>query len=199
MLGVGDWLAQCGVRWGLDAADHARHCSVAFDEFSWFNSLDNMFEIFARGSDELENIVGHAPLIPETNLELFGKLNHFIRTLAAFCEQLGKKRTLPGWMNLLLDAVNRFLLPYDRESSAEVAELRRFCSDRRNIGYELHLKTEFPLDVIVDIFSSFLSGSYDRYSFLRGKITFCSLIPLRSIPAQVIAIMGLDEGSFPRQ
>ena len=34
---------------------------------------------------------------------------------------------------------------------------------------------------------------------LRGGISFSSLIPLRSIPAKLIAVLGLDAESFPRR
>ena len=29
-------------------------------------------------------------------------------------------------------------------------------------------------------------------------VRFCSLMPLRSIPAKVIALLGMQEGAFPR-
>jgi exodeoxyribonuclease V gamma subunit len=35
--------------------------------------------------------------------------------------------------------------------------------------------------------------------FLAGGITFCSLLPMRSIPASVICLLGMNDGAFPRQ
>jgi exodeoxyribonuclease V gamma subunit len=35
--------------------------------------------------------------------------------------------------------------------------------------------------------------------FLAGKVTFCALVPMRSIPFQVVCLVGLDDGVFPRQ
>ena len=34
--------------------------------------------------------------------------------------------------------------------------------------------------------------------FLRGQLTFCSMLPMRSIPFKVIALLGMNDGEFPR-
>ena len=36
------------------------------------------------------------------------------------------------------------------------------------------------------------------YPFLSGKITFCSLQPMRSVPRRVIVLLGMDDGAFTR-
>ncbi len=35
--------------------------------------------------------------------------------------------------------------------------------------------------------------------FLRGRLTFCSMLPMRSIPFKVICLLGLNDGEFPKQ
>ena len=35
--------------------------------------------------------------------------------------------------------------------------------------------------------------------FMAGQVTFCSMLPMRSVPFRVIAILGLNDGEFPRQ
>ena len=32
-----------------------------------------------------------------------------------------------------------------------------------------------------------------------GQVTFCSMLPMRSIPFKIIAVLGLNDGEFPRQ
>lgn len=43
-----------------------------------------------------------------------------------------------------------------------------------------------------------LAGVPERQPFLLGGITFCGMVPQRSIPFRLIAVLGLDEGEFPR-
>ena len=35
--------------------------------------------------------------------------------------------------------------------------------------------------------------------FISGRVTFCAMLPMRSIPFKVICIIGLNENTFPRQ
>jgi exodeoxyribonuclease V gamma subunit len=35
--------------------------------------------------------------------------------------------------------------------------------------------------------------------FMTGQVTFCSMMPMRSIPFKIIAVLGLNDGEFPRQ
>jgi exodeoxyribonuclease V gamma subunit len=34
--------------------------------------------------------------------------------------------------------------------------------------------------------------------FLRGQLTFCSMLPMRSIPFQAVCLLGLNDGVFPK-
>src|SRR5690606_29125218 len=36
-------------------------------------------------------------------------------------------------------------------------------------------------------------------AFLGGRITFAELKPMRSVPAKVICMIGMDDGAFPRR
>jgi exodeoxyribonuclease V gamma subunit len=37
-----------------------------------------------------------------------------------------------------------------------------------------------------------------RGRFLAGGVTFCAMVPMRSIPFQVVCLIGMNDGSFPR-
>ena len=43
-----------------------------------------------------------------------------------------------------------------------------------------------------------LRGQPTRANFRTGHLTVCTLVPMRSIPHQVVCLLGLDDGSFPR-
>ncbi len=192
------YLEDAGIRWGLDAEDHRKYCGVAFEEYSWYYGIDRIFENFAMDNDDLEKIPGTPPAPREGELELFGRFNRFIRLLAKLRSELVIKRDLQQWMEYFQQILETFFQDYDTESADEIAALRRFFTDKWLIGKEVKKIGRFSLEVAQDILGTFLNSVPSRFSFLRGKITFCSLTPLRSIPAQVIAILGMDEGAFPR-
>ena len=196
---ISRWIKESGVRWGFDGADHLKHCSIAFDEYSWTSSMDNIFEHFVRGCTAEEEMAGVRDLLSESDLELFGKFNTFFRALADLRSKLSRQYTIGEWMDLLLEVLNRFFSGTDKETKREISALYRFFYEQRARGNEAAKDAVLNCSVIIDMFDGFLSIAQDRFSFLRGKITFCSLTPLRSVPASVIAVLGLDDGAFPRQ
>lgn len=36
-------------------------------------------------------------------------------------------------------------------------------------------------------------------NFITGNLTFCEMLPMRSIPCKVICLIGMNEYSFPRK
>ena len=196
---INRYLESSGIRWGLNAQDHERFCGVAFEEYSWYHGIDRIFENFTMDTDDLEKISGTPLILSEGELELFGKFNRFIRKLAELRDELVFKRDLQQWMEFFQQILETFFKEYDKDSSEEIAALRQFFTEKWLIGRNVDNIERFSLEVALDVVGSFLNSSRSRFSFLRGKITFCSLTPLRSIPAQVIAVLGMDDGAFPRR
>jgi exodeoxyribonuclease V gamma subunit len=54
------------------------------------------------------------------------------------------------------------------------------------------------LSVVRDLLVARLSAAPERQPFLMGGITFCGMVPQRAIPFQVVAVLGLNDGEFPR-
>ena len=42
-------------------------------------------------------------------------------------------------------------------------------------------------------------GRPTRANFRSGHLTFCTLVPMRSVPHRVVCLLGLDDGDFPRE
>ena len=55
------------------------------------------------------------------------------------------------------------------------------------------------LAVVRNHLSHVLGGEGPGAGFISGRITFCALKPMRSIPARLIAISGLNNEAFPRR
>ena len=35
--------------------------------------------------------------------------------------------------------------------------------------------------------------------FLTGAVTFCTMVPMRSLPFRLVCLLGLDDGALPRR
>ena len=62
-----------------------------------------------------------------------------------------------------------------------------------------HFDEKIELAIIVDFLNSHFSQGDASRQFMVGQVTFCSMLPMRSIPFKVIAVLGLNDGEFPRQ
>ena len=54
------------------------------------------------------------------------------------------------------------------------------------------------LQVIISWLEGMVAERKSANGFLRGQLTFCSMLPMRSIPFKVIALLGMNEGEFPK-
>jgi exodeoxyribonuclease V gamma subunit len=85
------------------------------------------------------------------------------------------------------------------QSSAEQNQQQQLYELLQQLQEPAQFHTEkISLDVILAWLESRLSESKSSNGFLRGQLTFCSMLPMRSIPFKVIALLGLNEGEFPK-
>ena len=126
----------------------------------------------------------------EEHLHVLESLLKFIEALFHYSNEATavrpNGRTAAEWQELLLAMRSDFFLP-DKNSAADYAAL----------GQAQELPIPYP--VVRALLSATLERPAPGEAFLNGKITFCSLLPMRGIPCKVIALLGMDEAKFPRQ
>lgn len=104
-------------------------------------------------------------------------------------DTLDKSSEGPGThLNDVLESTDPFVLQQLRNSI-----------DKLNEYQEQHDAFE-PISAIVvqQVIGQELNQTGVSQRFLAGRINFCTLMPMRSVPFKVIAILGLNDGEFPR-
>ena len=198
--GLTDLAVRARIIWGLDETEHSKFRQIPFKEFSWKDGIERLLTEYARGDDAS---VIYSPCetggIDGGNAEHLGILAQFIETLKEWRAQLHKPRTSPEWGSFFHEWIDTFFKGCDRAYLPEIAALRfavnRIVRSAADTGEEIKIASS--------VFISRLKSEYalpgGKQPFLRDKITFCSLVPLRAVPAKVIAILGLNDGEFPEQ
>ena len=69
--------------------------------------------------------------------------------------------------------------------------------DEATIGQEVSTAELSPADIRA-LLADRLQGRPTRANFRTGHLTICTLVPMRSVPHRVVCLLGLDDGSFPR-
>ncbi len=109
----------------------------------------------------------------------------------------GKPRSLTAWADLLADLLENFFAPEGGEEQA-LQTVREELNRMRRAGETAGgAPPELDMAVIRDHLEQALGEEGRATSFISGAVTFCALKPMRTIPFRVIAVAGLDDGSFP--
>ena len=66
-------------------------------------------------------------------------------------------------------------------------------------GTQGGFKGEVGIEVVRYWLEERLGQSERGFGFLTGGVTFCAMLPMRSIPFSVVALIGMDDGAFPRR
>ena len=113
--------------------------------------------------------------------------------------EFGIDRSLAAWSAWLLDAIDALFAIDHRDDGEDNAmnALRRAIAalgeqDNASGGEKL------PWRVVRDVMRGALDNVSDRQPFLLGGMTFCGLVPQRSIPFRVVCLLGMNEGEYPR-
>lgn len=196
------YLNDGAIRWGYDGSDHERFSGVRFEQFSWEQGIDRLLMGFARIEPEpgaehggicgVEAVEGNDAL-------LFGNFIAWVQRLARLRNELQMRRDVRAWVELCRRILDDFFLT-DNDSCEEIAQIRGALGTVANHAWRARFRSRLPVELVREILDGELEGASGMYApFLRGKITFCSLVPMRSIPMPVVAILGLNDGEFPRR
>ena len=196
------WIAESGIRWGIDAAHRASLGLPAAPEATWRRGLERLFLGYAMTGGNRTLFEG---ILPEDGVEgsdagLLGRFATAMEEIFATLETLARPRPLAEWPDVLGPVIERFFgdLP-DETQLEDVRELREAAARLREIAAEVQLAGPVEFAVVRDHLSARMEQAQQRGGFLAGGVTFCALKPMRSIPARVIWLMGMNESAFPRR
>ncbi|WP_373740130.1 exodeoxyribonuclease V subunit gamma [Neisseria sp.] len=185
-----DAAAALNVRWGLD--ETARGGNALF---TWRQALDRMVLGWMLPDDgALWQGVGawQADFNQTGTLARFAA---FVHALARTANEWRCDTDTEGWCARVHSLLAGFFHT-DGEPQA-VQQLGQALAQWRQQADAAGFGGTLPYPVAVRHIRRFL-GSESEAGFLRGGITFCSMVPMRSLPFKVICLLGLNDGRFPR-
>jgi exodeoxyribonuclease V gamma subunit len=194
---VRGWLADAGARLGSDAADRERTGLPPQHAFTLAFALDRLALGVALADDGVASFAGVAPFdeMEGDAAQAFGPFAELCARLEHWRTTLRAPRPMEAWLPALLDAVDDLAM-----LSAKVSYLRvELAEALATLKAEASsFQGDVTLPALMRILSSRLerSGGGDRLT--SGAVTVCALAPMRSVPFQVICLLGMDDAAFPR-
>lgn len=122
---------------------------------------------------------------------------HFATVLMDAIRQRRAPRDIAGWVEYVEYLLHNLVVEPAEDTDEDYHALMKHLAEY-NLLHEYMTET-ISFEVFGHNFLQLLTGTTRTGLFANGGITFCSLIPMRSIPFKVVALMGLDYDKFPRR
>ena len=184
-------LQRGGFRWGLDGRARGgdpRH------SLSW--AIDRL--VLGLVLPETPGLApaDTAPLAMAGSLEQQARWLALLRQLRQSLRWLGQPRNVADWVSGLREQLAA-LFGEGGERAWELQALQAVLADWNAVAGSSPLLLEAP--VVAEVLAERLSEGSGRFGHRSGALTISALEPMRAIPHQVVVLMGLDAGAFPRQ
>lgn len=197
---IRSWLEETRVRWGLDEEDRARFGLPPYRDNSWRSGLDRLLLGYAMPEENAGIFNGILPYdeIEGTRARTLGNFLAFVSRIRAIAGRLASSRPLTGWRAEIRSLLGEFFQA-DDESAHELSSV---VSIIETLG-EIEESAGFTGPVEIPVIRAWLSDRFAKeekgLGFMTGGVTFCEMLPMRSIPFRVVALVGMNDGAFPRQ
>jgi exodeoxyribonuclease V gamma subunit len=195
------WLAEAGVRWGLDASTRIAFDAGDYRAFSWAEGIERLLLGYAGGDDQRVGDIAPVPLVEGHAATTLGQALVVLRELERLAVAQRRPRSGSEWQALYQHALD-VLLPVDfrdrderRAQEALRAALAALAEGSRAGGCNEALDWQ----TVRAFLAEQLADVDPQQRFLSGGVSFCGMVPLRAIPFRVIAVLGLDDEAFPRR
>lgn len=196
---IEEWIRATGIRWGIDGAARARLGLPDTDGHTWRAGLERLLLGYALPTGERALFEGVLPYddIEGSQAQALGKLHAFLDELFALDALRDARRDVARWGEVLGNLLTRFFEPQDADEEA-MRILREAIGGFVGTAAHAQYREDVPLDLVRAGLRRVLSAEAVRLRGLVGGVTFCGMAPFRTIPFEVVCLVGMNDGSFPR-
>lgn len=197
------WLLRSRVAWGLDGPMKSDFGAASVGDNSFAFGFDRMaagYLLGREGADQLLDGILPADPVQGPDAQGLAALWSLLELLRQWRAESRRRRPLSAWVETLLGWISALFQAdwQDPEEQSALAALERAVAALRGESEQADLDPEVDWGVVQEAVLQALDAVPERQAFLVGGISFCGLVPQRSIPFQVVAVLGLNDGEFPR-
>ncbi|MBC2607552.1 exodeoxyribonuclease V subunit gamma [Pelagicoccus albus] len=188
------WIRELGITWGWDSQHRSQHDGFATDRNTWKEMRSRLIAgaFFADDTKSPSGFLAFSEI--ESGLaDTAGRFVECLELLKDLRRNYSQTQSIRSWQDLFAGLIDR--LQCDRE------EWQR----------DYQKAKELVVETLPDLDNAFATGAEacralaDKFDssvssggYLNGGVTFCSLKPMRAIPADTVCLVGMNRLDFPR-
>ncbi|MEI2414653.1 exodeoxyribonuclease V subunit gamma [Orrella sp. JC864] len=193
------WIAAANVRWGLHAGQRqALGLPQAGMQNTWDFGLQRMLLGYACGAGQAW--CGIEPLDEIGGLEaaLLGPLVRLLQTLERHWRALSEPASPEQWSERLRALLADSFAAQTEADGYTLQRLESTLAQWRQACQDADLREPLPLSVVREHWLAQLDQPSLSQPFFGGAVTFATLMPMRAIPFRHVALLGMNDGDYPR-
>jgi len=193
------WIAESGIRWGLDGRQRGGlGLPEGLEQNTWRFGMRRMMLGYAVG--EGAAFAGIEPYGEVGGLDAAraGPLADLLDALEAAWVELRQPAPPARWEQRLQDLAEGFFAPAEEEEERLLERLGTRLEEWAASCRRAALEQALPLTVVREAWLAALDERSLSQRFLAGRVNFCTLMPMRTIPFEVVCVLGMNDGDYPR-
>ena len=193
------WIRDTRIRWGFDNNSRQQLGLPATSDNTWQAGIDRLLLGYAIAGNNQLMVDGILPYdnIEGNEIHSFGKFLHFIDKLFRCVKILERPKRLKQWCAELKRLLDDFFLA-DEETEREMQMLEAIFEDLGNRQTDAEFDEALEFEPVRFYLVQRLSKLRRGSDFMTGGVTFCAMLPMRSIPFKIICLIGMNSDKFPR-
>ena len=195
------WIEGAGVRWGLHAEQRGQlGLDACGDANTWRFGLRRMLLGYATG--ELD--AGYAAIEPYTEVAglsaaLAGALAELLAVLEPWWAECGRPCAPEAWGPRLRALLQQIFAATEEGERAMLSALDDALSAWLQACEAAAFEDPVELAVVREAWLDAVDELGVSRRFKAGGVTFCTLLPMRAIPFEVLCLLGMNDGDYPRR
>ncbi len=207
---VAGWLREAHVAWALDASMKTSFGAPAEDLHSLAFGIDRLIAGWLMGKTDLHQVLEPAvatepvvvPMsdVTGSDFDLLAGLSMLLGWLVDWRNASRAVRSGGEWSAWLSRRIETCFDPdpEDQDSRDALVQIQRIAARLGSEAAAAKLRCELPWAVVAEHQHAALDEVPAVQPYVAGGVTFCGMVPQRTVPFRVVAILGLGEGVYPR-
>ena len=189
------WAKSTNIRWGVSDKMRAASGLPATFEHSWKYGLDRMLLGYMMPSEQLFDDFNLLPFndIEGSNVQVLSSFKSFTDVIFTLWQWSSQSLDSIAWGEKLQTLVQA-IFPEDVDYHSILHALDSVNQQQKLAGFDHIISFSIIKKALRD-----LLGSCGEERFMSRGVTFCALVPMRSVPFKMVALLGMSDGCFPRQ
>ena len=200
-------IKEAAIKWGIDKDFRKdRGIEFSYNEYSWEYGIERLLLSIIYESDDLYEHIKAIDNIGTNANDAIATISVFLLDLYnLYVFSKDKQHNIDDWYMTLISLMDQI---FPNIEKAPIKIRRGIIAIKNSLDEMLESYNNYRadnediavgIDFILEYFNRNFKNKLHSYRFLDGNITFCEMIPMRSIPFKIICVIGLNNNTYPRK